>query len=77
MVNHIPCSCNLSLIVFSPVGIDNPQDSLKFRILLAFFHNGQIITQGPQARLEFLVIQIATLVLVKVPGKKQKKRVSY
>lgn len=61
-------------IAFLPVGIHNPQNGLKLGICFAFLHNGQIVTQGTQTRLELLMIQIASLVLIKVPVENARDR---
>ena len=55
-----------------PIGIHSPEDSLKFRIFFAFFDNGQIISERAKTWLELLVIQITCLVLVEVPGQRER-----
>ena len=50
-----------------PVGIHRSEDALELGIFFTFLHNGQIVAKRTQARLEFLMIQVTSLVLVKVP----------
>jgi len=64
-VHIAPSRCHSHL----PVWIHSPEDGLKFWIFLALLHYRQIVTEGTQAGLEFLMIQVTSLVLVKVPGK--------
>ena len=75
MDNRIHCPLSVTgfknLQAYSPVRIHSPEDSFELRIFLTLLYNRQIVTKGTQARLEFLVIQVTSLVLVKVPERKE------
>jgi hypothetical protein len=58
---------NLLCLLYLPVGIHHVQDGLEFWVHLSFLHYREIVSQSSQTRLELLVIQLARLVLVKVP----------
>lgn len=62
---------------YSPIGIHSPEDSFELRIFLTLLNNRQIVTKGTQAGLEFLVIQVTSLILVKVSERKEIKKVNF
>lgn len=49
-----------------PVGVNSVQDCFKLRVRLSFLYHWQVIAQGTKTGFEFLMVQPARLVLVKV-----------
>jgi hypothetical protein len=59
-----------------PVGIDDVEDSLEFWVHLSLLHHGEVVAQRTQAGFELVVIQLAALILVKVPARTTEKMVT-
>lgn len=70
---HVNISYMQSWEGLLPVRIYTIQNGLELGVYLAFLHHREIITQGSETRLEFLMVKFTTLVLVKMSaGERQK-----